>query len=129
MGEDNPSVPNKRFGCVCIGGTIAPIFFNTMEDAGALPIIADDVTGLNMGDIIDVYPYEGVIKAHGSDTVLSTFKLKSQVLLDGVQAGGRVPLIIGKQITSWARETLGLPPSEAFRSTAGDAPKAAGYTL
>merc|ERR1719499_2869658 len=129
MGEENPSVPNKKFGSVIIGNTIAPIFFNTNEDAGALPIIADDVTSLNMGDLIDVYPYEGVIKAHGTDTVLSTFKLKSDVLLDGVQAGGRVPLIIGKQITTWARETLGLPPSEAFRSTSGEAPNAAGYTL
>merc|ERR1719499_3076392 len=129
MGEENPSVPNKKFGSVIIGNTIAPIFFNTNEDAGALPIIADDVTGLNMGDIIDVYPYEGVIKAHGTDTVLSTFKLKSDVLLDGVQAGGRVPLIIGKQITTWAREALGLPPSTAFRSTSGSAPAAKGYTL
>merc|ERR1719174_542487 len=88
MGDDNPYVPNKRFGTVCIGNTIAPIFFNTMEDAGALPIEADDVTKLNMGDIIDVFPYEGVIKTHGTDKVLSTFKLKTQVLLDGVQAGG-----------------------------------------
>jgi len=100
-----------------------------MEDAGALPIIADDVTGLNMGDIIDVFPYEGVIKAHDTDTVLSTFKLKTLVLLDGVQAGGRVPLIIGKQITNWAREAMGLPPSTVFRSTAGDVPASAGYTL
>merc|ERR1719148_32850 len=129
MGEDNPSVPNKRFGCVCIGDNIAPIFFNTMEDAGALPIIADDVTGLNMGDVIDVYPYEGVIKAHGTDTVLSTFTLKTQVLLDGVQAGGRVPLIIGKQITTWAREALGLPPSTAFRAVSSEAPSNKGYTL
>merc|ERR1719464_1229528 len=129
MGDENPSVPNKKFGCVCIGNTIAPIFFNTMEDAGALPIIADDVTGMGMGDIIDVFPYEGVIKAHGTDTVLSTFKLKSQVLLDGVQAGGRVPLIIGKQITTWAREALGLPPSTVFRSTSEQTPTAKGYTL
>merc|ERR1719203_946106 len=129
MGDENPSVPNKKFGCVCIGGTIAPIFFNTMEDAGALPIIADDVTGLNMGDIIDVFPYEGVIKAHGTDNVLSTFKLKSLVILDGVQAGGRVPLIIGKQITTWAREALGLPPSTAFRSNSSEAPNAPGYSL
>merc|ERR1719499_825252 len=129
MGEENPSVPNKKFGSVIIGNTIAPIFFNTNEDAGALPIIADDVTKLNMGDIIDVYPYEGKIKAHGTDQVLSTFTLKSKVLLDGVQAGGRVPLIIGKQITAWARETLGLPPSDAFRPTSSTQAKAAGYTL
>merc|ERR1719401_1970313 len=129
MGDENPYIPNKKFGCVCIGNTIAPIFFNTMEDAGALPIIADDVTTLNMGDIIDVFPYEGKIKKHGTDTVLSTFTLKSQVLLDGVRAGGRVPLIIGKQITSWARGALGLPPSTEFRSTAGEVPQAKGYTL
>merc|ERR1719325_288971 len=128
MGEDNPSVPNKKFGCVCIGGTIAPIFFNTMEDAGALPIIADDVTGLNMGDVIDVYPYEGVIKAHGTDTVLSTFKLKTEVILDEVRAGGRVPLIIGRGLTGWARSAMGLPPSTVFKSASGDAPQAKGYT-
>jgi len=129
MGDENPNVPNKKFGCVCIGNTIAPIFFNTMEDAGALPIIADDVTGMGMGDVIDVFPYEGVIKKHGTDEVLSTFTLKSQVLLDGVQAGGRVPLIIGKQITTWAREALGLPPSTAFRPTSETTPTAKGYTL
>jgi len=122
-------VPNKKFGTVCIGNTIAPIFFNTMEDAGALPIIADDVNKLNMGDIIDVFPYEGKIKKHGTEEVLSTFTLKSQVLLDGVQAGGRVPLIIGKQVTAWAREALGLPPSEAFRATSSAPAAAAGYTL
>jgi len=129
MGDENPYIPNKKFGSVCIGDTIAPIFFNTMEDAGALPITADDVTQLNMGDIIDVFPYEGVIKAHGTDTVLSTFKLKTDVLLDEARAGGRVPLIIGRALTSWAREALGLPASAAFRSTAGEMPKAAGYTL
>mmetsp|Transcript_97592 Transcript_97592/g.252560 ORF Transcript_97592/g.252560 Transcript_97592/m.252560 type:complete len:902 (-) Transcript_97592:316-3021(-) len=128
MGDENPDVPNKKFGCVCIGSTIAPIFFNTMEDAGALPI-ETDVGGLNMGDIIDVYPYEGKIKAHGTDTVLSEFKLKSPTILDGVQAGGRVPLIIGKQVTAWARETLGLAPAEVFRKAAADPPTAAGYTL
>jgi len=129
MGDENPSVPNKKFGCVCIGDTIAPIFFNTMEDAGALPIEADDVTTLNMGDIIDVFPYEGVIKAHGTDKVLSTFKLKTEVILDEVRAGGRVPLIIGRGLTSWARSAMGLPPSTAFKSTLGDAPKEKSYTL
>jgi len=128
MGDDNPFVPNKKFGCVCIGGTIAPIFFNTMEDAGALPIQAD-VTQLNMGDIIDVFPYEGKIKAHGTDTVLSEFQLKTQVLLDETRAGGRVPLIIGRGLTTWAREALGLPPSTAFRPTTAEVPQAPGYTL
>merc|ERR1712050_631331 len=112
-----------------IGNTIAPIFFNTMEDAGALPIIADDVTTLNMGDIIDVFPYEGKITAHGTDNVLSTFKLKTDVLLDEVRAGGRVPLIIGKSLTAWAREVLGLPPSTEFRTIADSGATAAGYTL
>jgi len=128
MGDENPSVPNKKFGCVCIGSTIAPIFFNTMEDAGALPIECD-VEGMNMGDIIDVYPYEGKVKAHGTDKVLAEFKLKTPTILDGVQAGGRVPLIIGKQVTAWAREVLKLPPSTAFRSAAPAPPKAAGFTL
>jgi aconitate hydratase 2/2-methylisocitrate dehydratase len=129
MGDDNKFIPNKRFGSVCIGGKIAPIFFNTMEDAGALPIEADDVTSLNMGDIIDVYPYEGVIKAHGTGDVLTKFQLKTEVLLDEVQAGGRMNLILGRGLTGWAREALGMSPSTAFRSLGGDAPKAPGYTL
>eukprot|EP00408_Alexandrium_pacificum_P019875 CAMPEP_0171199126 /NCGR_PEP_ID=MMETSP0790-20130122/23305_1 /TAXON_ID=2925 /ORGANISM="Alexandrium catenella, Strain OF101" /LENGTH=908 /DNA_ID=CAMNT_0011664467 /DNA_START=65 /DNA_END=2791 /DNA_ORIENTATION=+ len=129
MGDENPYIPNKKFGGVCIGSTIAPIFFNTMEDAGALPIQADDVTQLGMGDIIDVYPHDGVIKAHGTDTVLSTFKLKTEVILDEVRAGGRVPLIIGRALTSWAREAMQLPPSTVFKAASGEAPKAAGYTL
>lgn len=129
MGDENPSVPNKKFGCVCIGNTIAPIFFNTMEDAGALPIIADDVTKLGMGDLIDVFPYEGKIKKHGTEEVLSTFTLKSAVMLDSVQAGGRVPMIIGKQVTAWAREVLGLAPSTAFRPTSSLEPNLPGYTL
>jgi len=129
MGDENPTVPNKKFGCVCIGGTIAPIFFNTMEDAGALPFEADDVTPLNMGDIIDVFPYEGVIKAHGTDKVLTKFSLKTDVILDEVRAGGRVPLIIGRGLTSWACSAMGLPPSTVFRSAASDAPTAKGYTL
>merc|ERR1712050_364960 len=111
-----------------IGNTIAPIFFNTMEDAGALPIVADDVTTLNMGDIIDVFPYEGVIKSHGTETVVSTFQLKTEAILDEVRAGGRVPLIIGRGLTSWAREALGLGPTTAFRPTTADMPNAAGYT-
>jgi aconitate hydratase 2/2-methylisocitrate dehydratase len=128
MGDENPSVPNKKFGAVCIGSTIAPIFFNTMEDAGALAF-ETDVDGMNMGDVIDIFPYEGKVKKHGTDTVLSEFSLKSPTILDGVQAGGRVPLIIGKQVTAWARETLGLPASPAFVPASGDPPKAKGYTL
>jgi len=128
MGEDNMFVPNKRFGSVCIGGTIAPIFFNTMEDAGALPVEMD-VNNLNMGDIIDLFPYEGVVKAHNTEQVLSTFKLKTDVLLDEVQAGGRMNLILGRGLTGWARDSLKLPPSQTFRSVSGEPPKAPGYTL
>jgi aconitate hydratase 2/2-methylisocitrate dehydratase len=100
-----------------------------MEDAGALPIEADDVTTLNMGDIIDVFPYEGVIKAHGNDDVLTKFQLKTDVILDEVQAGGRIPLIIGRGLTKWARESLKMPAETIFRSVSGDAPNAPGYTL
>src|SRR5699024_10231520 len=108
-GEDIPYVPNKRAGGVCIGGKIAPIFYNTMEDSGALPFEAD-VSNLNMGDVVDIFPYEGKITKHGTDEVLSTFELKSQVLLDEVQAGGRINLIIGRGLTTKARESLGLEP-------------------
>lgn len=129
MGDEIPYVPNKNGGHVCIGATIAPIFFNTMEDAGALPIIADDVTCLEMGDIIDVFPYKGEIRKHDTDTVLTTFKLKTQVLLDSVQAGGRMQLIIGRGLTSWARETLGLEPSTAFRPSQSEVTKTGGMSL
>ncbi|WP_107850769.1 bifunctional aconitate hydratase 2/2-methylisocitrate dehydratase [Oceanimonas marisflavi] len=128
MGDDIPFVPNKRAGGICIGSKIAPIFFNTMEDAGALPIECD-VTKLNTGDVIDIYPYEGKICRHGSDEVLSTFKLKTEVLLDEVRAGGRIPLIIGRGLTDKARESLGLAPSEVFKRPAPVADSGKGYTL
>mmetsp|Transcript_3219 Transcript_3219/g.5260 ORF Transcript_3219/g.5260 Transcript_3219/m.5260 type:complete len:911 (-) Transcript_3219:83-2815(-) len=128
MGLDIPCVPNKRTGGMILGSTIAPIFFNTMEDAGALPI-ETDVTNMNMGDVIDIFPYEGVVKAHGKDEVLSTFKLKTEVLLDEFQAGGRIPLIIGRGLTNKACEALGKPPSTAFRSMAGAAADKPGYSL
>ena len=101
-GEDIPYVPNKRYGGYCLGGKIAPIFFNTQEDAGALPITDCDVTQMNMGDVIDIYPYAGKIEKNGA--VISTFQYKSDVLLDEVQAGGRINLIIGRGLTDWARE-------------------------
>jgi aconitate hydratase 2/2-methylisocitrate dehydratase len=129
MGDDNEFIPNKRFGSVCIGAKIAPIFFNTMEDAGALPIEVDDATTLNMGEIIDIFPYSGVIKAHGTDNVLTKFQLKTEVLLDEVQAGGRMNLILGRGLTSWAREEMSMSQSTAFRSLGGDDVKAAGFTL
>ncbi|HEK1718629.1 TPA: bifunctional aconitate hydratase 2/2-methylisocitrate dehydratase [Proteus mirabilis] len=114
MGDDIPYVPNKRGGGVVLGGKIAPIFFNTMEDAGALPIEVD-VSKLNMGDVIDIYPYKGEIRNHETNELLETFALKTEVLIDEVRAGGRIPLIIGRGLTSKARSTLGLPPSTLFR--------------
>ncbi|HWL28042.1 MAG TPA: bifunctional aconitate hydratase 2/2-methylisocitrate dehydratase, partial [Burkholderiaceae bacterium] len=104
-GEDIPYVPNKRFGGVCLGGKIAPIFYNTMEDAGALPIELD-VSQMNMGDTIELRPYEG--KALKDGKVIAEFKVKSEVLFDEARAGGRIPLIIGRGLTAKAREALGL---------------------
>jgi aconitate hydratase 2 / 2-methylisocitrate dehydratase len=127
MGQDIPHVPNKRSGGVVLGGKIAPIFFNTMEDSGALPIECD-VTKLSMGDVVTVYPYEGrVVNAAGD--VVATFALKTQVLLDEVQAGGRIPLIIGRAVTTKARKALGLGPSDAFRAPAQPKDTGKGYTL
>lgn len=128
MGDDIPFIPNKRAGGVCIGSKIAPIFFNTMEDAGALPIEMD-VDGMEMGDIIDIFPYEGVVKKHGTDDVITTFELKTQVLLDEVRAGGRIPLIIGRGLTNKARESLGLSGSELFLKPGEVASSDKGFTL
>ncbi|MDX1589729.1 MAG: bifunctional aconitate hydratase 2/2-methylisocitrate dehydratase [Oleiphilaceae bacterium] len=114
IGKDMPGVPNKRTGGVCIGGKIAPIFFNTMEDAGSLPF-ETDVSKLNMGDVIDVYPFKGEIRNHETDELISTFEMKSEVLLDEVRAGGRIPMIIGRGLTDKAREALGLEPTNVFR--------------
>ncbi|QKJ67646.1 bifunctional aconitate hydratase 2/2-methylisocitrate dehydratase [Deefgea piscis] len=124
-GEDIPFVPNKRFGGYCIGGKIAPIFFNTMEDAGALPI-EFDVTNLNMGDVITIYPFEGKVEKDGQ--VITTFALKTDVLLDEVRAGGRINLIIGRGLTSKAREALGLPASTIFRLPQDPAASNKGFT-
>ncbi|WFP51153.1 bifunctional aconitate hydratase 2/2-methylisocitrate dehydratase [Methylomonas sp. EFPC3] len=128
MGDDIPYIPNKRAGGVCIGGKIAPIFFNTMEDSGALPIECD-VTGMAMGDVIDIYPYQGVVKRHGTDDVVCEFKLKTDVILDEVRAGGRIPLIIGRGLTDKARQALGLPASAVFRRLGAAADTGKGYTL
>ncbi|MBE2295586.1 MAG: bifunctional aconitate hydratase 2/2-methylisocitrate dehydratase [Phycisphaerales bacterium] len=128
-GEDIPYVPNKRFGGYCLGGKIAPIFFNTQEDSGALPITDCDVTHMNMGDVIDIYPYEGVVKNHDSGAELSRFSFKSDVLLDEVQAGGRINLIIGRGLTDWAREVQGLKPSTVFHRPAPAADSGKGFTL
>ena len=128
MGNDIAYVPNKKDGGVCLGGKIAPIFFNTMQDSGALPIELD-VTQLKMGDVIDIYPYEGVVKKHNTDEVLSTFELKSSVILDEVQAGGRIPLIIGRGLTARAREALELEPSKLFRLPVEIQDTGKGYSL
>ena len=128
MGDDIPHIPNKRAGGYCFGNKIAPIFYNTMEDSGALPIEMD-VSKMEMGDVIDVYPYEGVVKRHGTDEVISTFELKTQVLLDEVRAGGRIPLIIGRGLTTRARESLGLGVSDLFRQPEVIESSSKGFTL
>ncbi|MBB2484130.1 bifunctional aconitate hydratase 2/2-methylisocitrate dehydratase [Mitsuaria sp. WAJ17] len=125
-GEDIPFVPNKRFGGVTLGGKIAPIFFNTQEDSGSLPIEVD-VGKLEMGDVIDVLPYAGQIVKNGE--VIETFALKSEVLLDEVRAGGRINLIIGRSLTGKAREFLGLPASTLFRLPKAPVDSGKGYTL
>ena len=128
MGDDIPNVPNKRAGGFVLGGKIAPIFFNTMEDAGALPIELD-VSKMETGDIIDVYPYEGKVTRHNSDEVIATFELKTEVLLDEVRAGGRIPLIVGRGLTDKAREALGLGHSDVFNRPKPVADTGKGYTL
>lgn len=128
MGDDIPHVPNKRGGGLCLGGKIAPIFFNTMEDAGALPIEVD-VSNLNMGDVIDVYPYKGEVRSHETGELLATFELKTDVLIDEVRAGGRIPLIIGRGLTTKAREALGLPHSDVFRQAKDVAESDRGFSL
>ncbi|MEX9688901.1 bifunctional aconitate hydratase 2/2-methylisocitrate dehydratase [Providencia rettgeri] len=128
MGDDIPFVPNKRGGGVVLGGKIAPIFFNTMEDAGALPIEVD-VSKLNMGDVIDIYPFKGEVRNHETDELLETFELKTDVLIDEVRAGGRIPLIIGRGLTSKARESLGLEATDVFRHAKSVAQSNRGFSL
>jgi aconitate hydratase 2/2-methylisocitrate dehydratase len=128
FGDDVPFVPNKRAGGFCFGNKIAPIFYNTMEDAGALPI-EFDVDDINTGDVIDVYVYDGKVCKHGTQDVITTFELKTQVLLDEVRAGGRIPLIIGRGLTDKARIELGLPHSDLFRKPDVPAASNKGFTL
>lgn len=127
FGDDIPGVPNKKAGGICIGSKVAPIFYNTMEDAGAL-VFEAPVDDLTMGDVIDIRPYEGKILSATGD-VLSEFELKSQVLLDEVRAGGRINLIIGRGLTTRARDALGLPVSELFRTPEQPEDTGKGYTL
>ncbi|MEP6722156.1 MAG: bifunctional aconitate hydratase 2/2-methylisocitrate dehydratase [Variovorax sp.] len=125
-GEDIPYVPNKRFGGVCLGGKIAPIFYNTMEDSGALPIELD-VSQMEMGDVVELRPYDG--KALKDGKVIAEFQVKSDVLFDEVRAGGRIPLIIGRGLTAKAREALGLPASTLFRLPISPVDTKKGYSL
>lgn len=125
-GQDIPHVPNKRFGGVTLGGKIAPIFFNTQEDSGSLPIELD-VSKLEMGDVVDILPYDGKILKNGEK--VAEFALKSDVLLDEVRAGGRINLIIGRSLTAKARDFLGLPASEVFRLPKAPVDSGKGFTL
>ena len=127
FGEDTPGIPNKRAGGVCIGGKVAPIFYNTMEDAGAL-VFEAPVDNLNMGDIIEIRPYDGKILSESGEA-LAEFGLRSEVLLDEVRAGGRINLIIGRGLTGKAREALGLGESELFRKPEQPQHSDRGFTL
>ena len=130
MGDDIPYVPNIKGGGVCIGGKIAPIFFNTMEDSGALPIEMD-VSNLNTGDAIDIFPFEGKVCKAGTDEEITTFELKTPVILDEVRAGGRIPLIVGRGITAKARTALGQEAdlSDTFKLPVAPTNQPKGYTL
>ena len=127
FGEDMPGVPNKRSGGICFGSKVAPIFFNTMEDAGAL-VFEAPVDNINNGDVIEILPYEGKILNENGE-VVSEFEHKSDVILDEVQADGRINLIIGRGLTQRAREHMGLPPSEVFRHPTPPIQSDAGFTL
>ena len=127
MGEDIPYVPNKRQGGVVLGGKIAPIFFNTAEDSGALPIECD-VSAMNTGDVITIKPYDGVV-INESGKQISSFKLAPFTMPDEVRAGGRIPLIIGRSLTDKTREELGLPPSDLFLRPSAKQDSGKGYTL
>jgi len=127
MGEDIPFIPNKRTGGIVLGGKIAPIFFNTAEDSGALPIQCD-VSHMNTGDVIVIHPFAGKITTEAGD-ILSTFELAPLTMPDEVRAGGRIPLIIGRGLTTKAREALNLPPSELFIKPVAPKDTGKGYTL
>lgn len=127
FGEDMPGVPNKRSGGICFGSKVAPIFFNTMEDAGAL-VFEAPVDDIDNGDVIEIFPYEGKILDE-SGNLICEFEHKSDVILDEVQADGRINLIIGRGLTQRAREHMGLPPSEVFRQPTAPTESTAGFTL
>jgi aconitate hydratase 2/2-methylisocitrate dehydratase len=129
-GEDIPFIPNKRFGGVCLGSKIAPIFYNTMEDAGALPLEID-VADMNMGDVVElkIDHATGKVTAFKDGRQIAESVLKSDVLLDEVRAGGRIPLIVGRGLTAKAREALGLPVSTLFRLPQQPADSGKGFSL
>lgn len=128
FGEDLPGIPNKRGGGVCIGSKVAPIFFNTMEDAGAL-VFETDVEKMSMGDVIDIYPRQGKITNAESGEILAEYQYRSDVILDEVRAGGRINLIIGRGLTERAREALAMGPSELFRKPTQPKDSGKGFTL
>ena len=127
LGEEIPFVPNKKAGGYIFGGKIAPIFFNTAEDSGALPIECD-VNGMNTGDVVTIHPYEGKITNEAGETV-STFDLKPETILDEVRAGGRIPLLIGRALTDKTREALGLEPTTLFVRPSMPENTGKGFTL
>ena len=127
FGEDMPGVPNKRSGGICFGSKVAPIFFNTMEDAGAL-VFEAPVDNIANGDVITIFPYEGKILNEAGE-VVSEFEHKSEVILDEVQADGRINLIVGRGLTQRAREHMGLAPSDVFRQPTAPIETDAGFTL
>mmetsp|Transcript_9558 Transcript_9558/g.21121 ORF Transcript_9558/g.21121 Transcript_9558/m.21121 type:complete len:938 (-) Transcript_9558:86-2899(-) len=128
FGEEIPNVPNKKQSGFCIGNKIAPIFYNTMEDSGAFPLEMN-VDNLNMGDVVDLYPWDGKVMRQGTEEVLAEFQVKTEVLFDEYRAGGRINLIIGRGLTTKARESLGLAPTDVFRMTPTAPHHGGGYTL
>jgi len=128
IGDDIPYIPNKRTGGICLGGKIAPIFFNTLEDSGTL-VLECDVTKMELGDCINIYPHEGRICSSNSGKELSSFDLKNPTLLDEVRAGGRIPLIIGRSLTDRTREALSEKSSTVFVRPESQKKSDKGYTL
>ena len=128
IGDDIPHIPNKRYGGICLGGKIAPIFFNTLEDSGTLPIECD-VTKMELGDTIDIYPHQGLITSNSTGKELCKFDYKTPTLLDEVRAGGRIPLIIGRSLTDRTREALSLKSTTVFVRPESQEKSQKGYTL
>ncbi|MCY4359052.1 MAG: bifunctional aconitate hydratase 2/2-methylisocitrate dehydratase, partial [Cyanobacteria bacterium MAG APA_bin_95] len=128
IGQDVPHVPNKHRGGVILGGKIAPIFFNTAEDSGALPLECD-VSRLNTGDVITIHPWQGTVTNTATGTVVSRFTLQPGTMADEIRAGGRIPLLIGRALTDKVRQHLGLPPSELFIRPGQPADEGTGFTL